>query len=129
MTYPKHCHLIPKLLFKDDELVSMVDIINGKRLSGDASIPIASCFSGDDLNRHGYKYRDNSSADIIRAVSEFEQRIGNGFFDSRPSDIQLAFRDAVSNNASSPITMNLICSSFLNDHPDAFRGMQITDRN
>ena len=129
VTYPKHCHLIPKLLFKDDELVSMGDIINGKRLSGDASIPIASCFSGDDLNRHGYKYRDNSSADIIRAVSEFEQRIGNGFFDSRPSDIQLAFRDAVSNNASSPITMNLICSSFLNDHPDAFRGMQITDRN
>ena len=122
--YPKHCHFIPKLLFKDDESVSMIDVINGKRLASDASTPIVSCYSADDLSRYGYQYRDNSSADIIRAVSEFEQRISNDFFDNTPSDIQLAFRDAVSNNASSPITTNLICSSFLNDHPDAFRGMR-----
>ena len=125
--YPKHCHFIPKLLFKDDELVSVVDIWNGRRLAGDGTTPIISCHSSHDLNRYAYHYEDNSPDDILKAVSEFEQRISNGSFDNTPTNIQLAFRDAVSNKDNPSTSTNLICSSFLEDHPDAFRGMQITD--
>jgi len=127
--YLKNGHYIPKLLLKNNELVSFIDIANGENISDEKSIPIISCLSEKDLSTHGFKYVDNSSTDILRAVSEFEKRISSGIFDGTLTNEQITFRDSVPSDFCAPDSTNLICSSFIEDHPDAFYGMKVVGRN
>ncbi|MDA9919898.1 TIGR04372 family glycosyltransferase [bacterium] len=126
--YSKYSNFIPKLLFKNNEIVSLVDICNGKKLSDEGSKPIKYS-TGKDLAAHGYHYENNSPKDILRAVSEFEKRVQKDHFDVEPKSLQLAFRDAVANEFCNVESTNLICNSFLEDHPQAFPELVITMDN
>jgi putative glycosyltransferase (TIGR04372 family) len=127
--YLKNGHYIPKLLLKNNELVSFIDIANGANISDENSIPIISCLSEKDLSAHYFKYKDNNSTDILRAVSEFEKRISNGIFDGTLTNEQIAFRESVPSDFCAPDSTNLICSSFIEDHLDAFYGIKAIGRS
>ena len=122
--YPKHCHVIPKLLYHGDEVVSLIDIGNGMRLGDQESTPISSCYSGKELADHGYHYEDNSEVDIQKGVAEFERRLVGGSFIGDLTRMQCSFKNAVSAEFWGDENNNAICTSFINDHPDAFTGLR-----
>ena len=120
--YPKHCHYIPKLLYQGDELISVTDICNGRKLRDEDTLPIKLCFSGKELADYGYRYENNSSEDIRRAVAEFEQRVNGDGFDDRLPNRQKSFVGAVMGDFYTGDSKNVICDSFIRDHPEAFSG-------
>lgn len=121
--YPKHCHYIPKLLYQGDELISVTDICNGLKLGGENTSPIQLCFSGKELADYGYRYENNSAEDIRRAVAEFEKRVSGDCFDDQLTGRQKSFLDAVRREFYTGDSKNVICDSFIRDHPQAFPGV------
>jgi putative glycosyltransferase (TIGR04372 family) len=120
--HPNHCHYIPKLLYQGDKLISVTDIYNGRKLGDEDTSPIKLCLSGTELADYGYRYENNSSEDIRRAVAEFEKRVNGDCFDDRLTGRQKSFLDAVTGEFYAGDSKNIICDSFIRDHPEAFPG-------
>lgn len=118
--YMRYGRFIPKLLYKGDEQINIVEVCQGKPLSETNNKAIVYSFNEKEFAEHGYRYKDNSEQDILDAVLEFEALVADNQLDQPLTELQQAYYDALPDSFCHKKSKNVVSNSFLKAHSTAF---------
>lgn len=112
--------IIPKLLKYKGKYVNYIDILNGQCFAGEQGSVVLSCLDGNELSRNGYEYEENSSEDILAAVTEYEALLIDNRLTSDRTPLQEKYLENINQDCEKCILNPVLMDSFLRKHDCLF---------
>ncbi len=117
--HSKYGRYIPKRLFQNKEEINLMEVCHGKTFSEDSEDTIL-FHSHLNLKEHGYYYLDNSPADILSAVKEFDNLVVERVINEEPTSFQKNYISELPADFCHRNTPNVVCDSFISQYPHLF---------